>query len=535
MRVWAVAVAIVGLLATNIAVVASGIVQGEVAAAPAYVPFDALGYVGVAIDPPLEQKRSLVQLRARLPDKAAAQLSNRIPKQLDKLLADVHLSYEEDVKPWLGSEVAGFAVATEDEPAFAVLFEATDGAAAQAAAQTALSEEFGAVKQANHRGVSYARSGEGAYRLLDDFLVIGHPAAVRGAIDASIDGGIDGNARYSSLTDALAHDRLATYWFDTPAVLEALGPAGENVRGQLAMFQSPPLFASDQPTAGALLVTGDSLVMETVTAKDTASPRAVPQDAALLGKLPADSWVAVVVPDVAVTIESALGVFTAYSAPTQGSRHEPDPLAEMDREFARETGLSLREDVLAWMRDGAFFVAGEPLEQLYGGAVITSDDPAATQRLADRLGELAAEQQAPVQPVEVNGLRGFTVQDPVSPGKATVLAGDRMTVTVGGPEADPAAVDAAAAGTGATLAGTAQFDQAADALGPGYAPVFYVDAPRALATVESLFDSIFPPGGSVTAETEADAMFAALSHVVVGTRDDGDRVMQRLVISAAVR
>ena len=71
------------------------------------VPDDATVYVTVFIDPPLTQKLALVNLAKKFPQGETEQSrDDRINQEMDKALKDSGLSFKDDVRPWLGSQVS---------------------------------------------------------------------------------------------------------------------------------------------------------------------------------------------------------------------------------------------------------------------------------------------------------------------------------------------------------------------------------------------------------------------------------------------
>lgn len=527
MRVWLIVVGIVAVLGGGATLIAMQL-AGDDAGAAAVVPKQSLAYVHVTLDPSLSQKRALASLTERLPDDAKEQLEKSVPKLLDEALDEAKLDYEQDIKPWLGGEAALFVTeVTPDDPNGGVLLETTDAEATLEVMRRTVEEELGAPEEQTHREVTYwvlppaddapPDEPEASYAVVGDFLVIGTTGAVEGTIDASIDGGIDGTASYTELTGLLTEDRLATYWADTPKLFDAmLQDAPKSVSQQ---FATSPLFNQQAPSAGAVVAAEDSVVFESASLKpeEAGLLQSTPQDAGLMASLPEQTWFSLVIPGVGKNITSFMD-----SLP-----EEMDP-EQAEQQFQQETGLDLREDVLSWMEDGALFVSGDSVPQLGGALIIESNDAEATTSFLQRLVDSGLDQGVGVRPTSAGGLEGFELADDSIPMRVAAVAGERLVLAVDSPEvAEEDSALAGATGDGPTLAENDAFTQATAALGDDYAPAFFLDIGAATQVAKSAFgESSVPPEF-----TEAEPYLNSFSSVISGMHDDGEHLLQRLVVS----
>ena len=98
------------------------------------VPSDASVYATVYLDPALGQKLALRDLVHRFPaTDTSAEIDQRLSRFFDQGLQVTNLSFQSDIRPWVGSQ-AGVVVrigATSTD--FALLVASKDDAAAQAA------------------------------------------------------------------------------------------------------------------------------------------------------------------------------------------------------------------------------------------------------------------------------------------------------------------------------------------------------------------------------------------------------------------
>lgn len=527
MKVWLIVVAIVAVLGGGATLVAMRL-AGDDPGAAALVPTDALVYGHVTLDPALGQKRALASLIDRLPAEAKDELEKSVPKLLDDALKDVDLDYERDIKPWLGGEAAIFFTGVSaDEPNGAVLLETTDAEATLEVVRRTVEEEAGTPEEQTHAGVAYwvipkekdAPPGEpeASYAVVGQFLVAGTTDGVKATIDASTEGGIEGNESYTELTGLLTADRLATYWADTPKLFDTfLEDAPKEMTEQ---FATSPLFNQQTASAGALVATEDSIVFESASAKPEEAGlfQTMPQDPALMGSLPQDTWLSLVIPGVGKNATTFL----------ESLPDDIDP-KQVEQEFQKATGLDLRDDVLSWMEDGALFVSGDAIQQLGGALIIESNDAEATTSFLQRLVDSGLDQGLGVRPTTAGGLEGFELADASVPVRVSAVAGDRLVLAVDSPEvSEEDSALAGATGEGATLSENDAFAKATAALGDDYAPVFFLD----IGGVTRVAKSAYGASSAPPEFTKAEPYINVFSSVIAGGDDDGEHLLQRLVIS----
>jgi hypothetical protein len=232
----------------------------------------------------------------------------------------------------------------------------------------------------------------------------------------------------------------------------------------------------------------------------------------LLNDLPRDSWFAFGISGVGNLFSTMLESMAEGSAP------EAD-LEFFEEQFASETGLDLRDDVLGWMKDAGVFVEGTTMFEIQGGVVIESGAPERSSEAIDVLGEYIAAQGVPVTPAEIEGVEGFSVQQEGMPQPVYVLGGDRVVIAYGRD-----ATERAISGT-ETLDDSEAFRRASDALGDDFTPSFFLDMGAVIDLVEGLGAT-----QDVTYQEDVKPWVDPLSHVVYGTKLDGDIIVGKLVI-----
>lgn len=268
-----------------------------------YVPGNAEGFATVALAPSVEQQAKLLALSTRLPDDVHADKADEVVgKMINDLVKDEGLTYDADIKPWLGSEAA-----------VALLRPVDDAKVPLAVGYFKVEDEAKAKATLDKKNVEPA-----TYRFLKNYLVIidksefdAHDGAkALDTIEAlTKDGGDKANSlqnadRYKKSLDSLHGEHLALGWFDVPALLETSDVKEEAA----ASFSGAGAYVDKFNKIGAiateLYATTDSIVTQIVT--ENPIPDSEKTTAAnLLKGLPADTLLAVDVADVSSIVTDA--------------------------------------------------------------------------------------------------------------------------------------------------------------------------------------------------------------------------------------
>jgi hypothetical protein len=188
------------------------------------VPGDSTAYVTIYLDPALKQKLNLRGLVKKFPDLAdSAALDRRINELLDQALNDAGLTAQ-DIRPWLGSQIAFVVQLDANKPHVAVLVASKDDGKAQAALTKIRTGEEGSQdtwKDEDHGGVSVSvasKRGEpdGAYAIIEHTVLIGDVEAVEAVIDTSQGktSSIQDSDRFAKAVSSLPEERLALAYVD---------------------------------------------------------------------------------------------------------------------------------------------------------------------------------------------------------------------------------------------------------------------------------------------------------------------------------
>ena len=496
------------------------------------VPADAAIYGNIFLDPSMNQKRAIEDLLEKFPEAPNAdEARNKLVDLLDEGLAEIDMNFDDDIDPWLGNQIAGWIQLPEDfdgvptdsplegdDPPAAFMIASDDDEAALQFVEEASASSDEELTDKSHEGTSYMLNEPdgAAVGLVDGFLVIGTEAGFKAVVDVSGgDDNLSDSETFTDATDDLTEDRLATFYFDGGAFAEALeesgAPPGALEFGSFGMFGG-----SLSPTAGALFVQSDKVVFESTTMPGDEDGEELPEISdGLLPDVPGDSWGAFGIPDLGTTLEELYD--TLIEAFAQGGM-SPE---QLDSQFESQTGLNLREDLLSWMGDAGLFVGGTDPLAVGGGLVIESTDPATSSATVDRLAGLLLQQGIPTEPLSAGGVEGFTVEIP-EPGvteRVVVLAGDRVVIAYG----EDAAVDALESSN--PLSESEAFQTATEGLGDDFTAAGYFDVDAMQELAEAAGAGQFPEY-----EEDVKPWLDPFTYVTFGSREDGGRLVQRLVI-----
>lgn len=445
------------------------------------VPDDAIGYFNVFLSPSNSQKRALEDLIAKTPFESPEEAIKKFTDLIDEGLKEQGCSFEEDFDPWLGKQVAGFLTEAGDDGQGAILVSADDEDAAMAALEKCAGEEFEEAEQKTYEGTEYRFQDDGAVGTVEGHLVVGTEGAFKQVVDTAAGGdSLEGSDKFEDALEPLTSDRLGVFYLDIKALLDQLEETGEADPAEVAAAESFYGIASDRPLSAALSVRSDAIVFEFATGLPEGQEAAETAEEAtasdLLGELPGGSWGAVAIGSFGDYLDRILDLSEQFGA---GDR------ALLEAQFEEETGLSLSEDVLAWMGDLGIFVQGTTPLTLSGGVVIETEDVAAAQSAVDTVADLAAQEGAPVKPLRLPGAEGFYIQAPDQPQPINVVVGNDRLVVAYGNVATEQALEA-----DVTLAEESDtFAAAAEALGEDFAMAGFFDADPIQSLVE---ESVLP-------------------------------------------
>jgi hypothetical protein len=441
----------------------------------------------------------------------------QIQKWLDQSGKDDHVTYKDDIEPWLGDRAGAALTALkgQNDPDFVVVISSTDDAKANALIDKSVKD---AVKR-TYKDVEYRfdRKDSSAAAVFDNNLVIGSEPGLKSAIDTSKGG--DSLAESNGLETVrakVAEDRIGLFYLDVQSLFRLAGQsAGGSSPETGALLQS--FSASAPKTIGAAFqAQGDALRIDAVTLGTPKSASAGGSGADIVQALPSDAWLALGISNVGDRLNQVLDTVGNAGGITGAG------LQAGLGQLQKATGLDLRKDVLSWMGDAGIFVTGTTPSDLGGALVVKTSDPAKTKRFLGVVRKLAeADGSAKISDLSAQGVDdGFSLKTSSAPRIDVALAGDKLIVAVGGSALKQAIAP------DQPLSSSPAFTDAAGKLGGGLRPAFFLDLPRVFGLAEAAF------GSSSADYQKAKPYLDAFGAVVAGAKDEGDGVSRsRFVVT----
>ncbi len=468
------------------------------------------------------------------------------------------LTYSHDIAPWLGPNAGIFLSSLSSTPSGtdeleqlltqvlqsgsssspsawpfgttgvqgAIVLDTRDGAKAS----SFISDEaqHAGAHAASYRGVAYqATSGGDAFGIVDRLAVLGTVTGLHSVIDTSLGGpSLAHAADYSKLLASAPSGVLANV-YSNPAESgagsaagsskSAAGAGASSVAGGASGSGTPSLdglvgLLSGERTANVSLVPSPSSIALDVdslasTSGTTSSggllaSAAGPEGAQTLSELPGESWLAVGLGNVGVTlggdvqalhslaslITSLGGAGASAESSTSGFNIKGvlegvlTPLSALS-----SPGAQTQHDFLSWMSSAGLFASGTGIVNLRGGIVLGSKDPSLSKTAIAKLGAALTKSGGSVQSVSIPGtdaaisarVNGLPVELDIANGRAS----DGQTKFVIG-LGEASVRDAL--NPSSTLSSAASWSAAASALGEGTRPSVIVEFAPLLSLLEGV-------------------------------------------------
>jgi hypothetical protein len=302
--------------------------------AAALVPSTALAYIDVAVNPSDSQKSDIDGILGKFPKASKKNFDGLKDDLLTKAVQNLGLNYQQDVKPWLGDELAVAVMPNTPNPSPVGLIKSKDDVRATAALEKAAkSPDFDATyKLINGYAVVVQKKDAG---LLD--------TVARQAGDKS--GSLGSQDKFTKVVDKLSSDRLVTAWADGHSLL-ALAKA--QLKSQAGKARVDLSGLPDIGAAAADLHAVDSGAVISGLVETPGSTGG--GEMTITNNLPSDTLGAVSLWNLGGAFDSVLGAVL-----------KSNPLASTDLQKAQQTiGLDIRQDILSWMHGEAVIAAGPP-------------------------------------------------------------------------------------------------------------------------------------------------------------------------------
>ena len=352
--------------------------QPPAAQAARLVPADALAYVHVSTDREREAVRRTGELLRRFP--ALSRARDALLGQLTAL--GPGLSFERDVRPWLGAEAA-IALLDARGPTATPLAVVAVGDRRRARAFFARSAARPVASSYN--GTPLTTYGTLTTAFVGDFLVAGPPAAVRASLDARSAGGraLDQAAAYRRATRGMPAGRGLDAYLPAAGVDRVLAAQPGLLGAAGSVLRQPGLRA----TALALSPDDEGARVWVHSVRDPAAPGPPPRSfqPRLAGDIPEDALAYLGTTGLDRSAARVLGALAGNAAPALSA------LAARTDAEARRSGVDLRRTLLPLFRgEVAVWLKAASPAPLLTVVAATDDERATRQALAQLQASLAA-------------------------------------------------------------------------------------------------------------------------------------------------
>jgi len=475
--------------------------------APASSPF----YIEAAIRPEGDLKANLDALVKKFAP--GQDLGKRIDEALQGS-SDGKVDYKRDIKPLLG-ERAGFVVTglpagEGDDLDAAGIIETTD---ADKALATLRKDADGKIEDRSHGGVDYLFDAADtlAAGIVDETLIVGTDPAFKAIVDASKGDGLDTNAEYTKVVDAVDDDALGFVYGDVRRALELVQRAQGSADAQ--QFEGAREFLDRRGLktfAAGLAITDTSVKIRAAGGmKDDGQGDAA---AETLAALPSGSWAGLGLGDLGKSLSDGLDSLKALSGPGLDLQSGLDQLEQ-------QSGVDVQKDLISWMGQSGLFVRGTSLTDIGGALVVQSKDAAATKAALAKARTIVAGADLPARDLTGKGIDdGFSIRFGNLPVELfAALAGERFVLAVNREALDEAINPAK------KLEDDDAFKSAADLLGDGLKPTFFLDFPKVSGLIAAA-------AGNDPDYATAKPYLDKLTTIVAGSKREGDLEVQTLAV-----
>ena len=466
------------------------------------VPPQALVYAEATVRPEGDQRDELeTQLSAVL---GVDDVGAEIREQVDSLLADTNLTYEQDVQPWLGDRAGLYLLNLTDESDGAFVVPTTDEAAAQAALDK-VAESEGVSEEQTTDGVPYVvTEDDSALGIVGDFAVLGSERGFDEVLATSRGESLAESDAFAEATGDLGDNGLVTAYADPAGVLSALvgarvisGAQSDEIADSLAgVFEGPGVLTAGADDAGffaELASEGGDLVGGGTN---------------LIERVPDDAWLAFGLANAGSVVGPAL----------VGALSSNDVLGGVLERIQTQEGVDLGS-FAASVGDVAGWFGGPNVLAARGALLFESGDEAVATELLDGLGSaFSADPAVKVTPGEVEG-EAFSAGPADVPVEFPFVLRDGLLVAGLGEQSIEQAYQPET-----SLADSDAYEAAEEALGDGFDVGLLIDFQTLVGFFEGLNTEDEPDLNSALPYMARLDVFAA------GARDDDGSTTLRFIL-----
>jgi len=476
--------------------------------APASSPF----YLEAAIRPEGDLKADLDALVKKFAP------GQDVGKLIDDALqgsSDDKVDYKRDIKPLLGERagfvITGLSAGAGDDLDGAGIIQTTD---ADKALATLRKDADGKIEDRSYDGVDYLfdSADELAAGIVADTLIVGTDPAFKAIVDASKGEGLDTNAAYAKVVDAVDEDALGYVYGDVRRAFDlaertAQGSANaqqfEGVR-ELLNRQGLKTFAA------SLAVTDTSVKIRAAAGTKDDGQGDAPAET--LAALPAGSWAALGLGDLGKSLSDGLDSLKGLAGPGVNVQSGLDQLEQ-------QSGIDVQKDLISWLGQTGLFVRGTSLTDIGGALVVQSKDPTATKTALAKARTLAAGAELMAQDLTGKGIDdGFSIRFGNLPVEIfAALAGERFVLAVNRPALDEAINPAK------KLEDDDAYKAATDLLGDGLKPSFFVDFPKVSGLINTF-------AGNEPGYAQVKPYLDKITTIAAGSKRENDLQVQTFAV-----
>lgn len=378
------------------------------------LPSNTVAYMRIDLDPSASQKVNAVRLLRRVPEFEEATGISSDTDDLRELMfnamvedSDCDLSYEDDIKPWIGDRAGLAAVPVDDRLVTVAAIQVSDQQAAENAVD-AIKEcgvSASALEGASAGQVDVVSGGAGGLMSSSDvvdsaddsvdvdfvgdyMLIADDPEALPGIVSDAESSPLSDSGQFQADMDALDGEGFASYWVDVDGFREAAESSGGVAPGEFGLEGAHTTF-------GAIRAGSDNIefVMQTTSDTDISADVDNP-----ISELPDTTLMAASASGGAELVDNHWDDVQTLVESFGGS----DAYAEMLSTVETETSLRLPDDLRTILGDNITLamdstgltpvnLESEDPADFYFGARLTTD-PAAIQDVVDRInGKLDSE------------------------------------------------------------------------------------------------------------------------------------------------
>ncbi|MGH2429561.1 MAG: DUF3352 domain-containing protein [Candidatus Limnocylindria bacterium] len=465
--------------------------------AASLAPADTAVYVNVYLQPSAAQQMNLSSLIGRLPGFAdTATLDEKIDQLVQNLLADSGIDYLEEIKPWLGNQVAIAAVPGADDVLDAdvvLLLAVKDRPAAEAALEDVSAANALVFETRAYGGVDLQVAESTTYAFVEEMLVVSDAAVpVEATIDVAAGApSLADEENFRRATTSLPADHLASVFVDLAGVAEATGGAAELQGYSVA---SAVLVAE----AEGLRLSGSAPFDAAAPGSPAALPPESSEPAVLVEWMPAGTQAGLVIFDLRQVLEDA----EAAVAVTPEAAEVMSALDTIRAVAALGLGIDLDVDILPLLdHEVALAFGGIDGDLPSGQLLLRPTEAAASEEAIGRVLARLEETGASVR-TEDGGAAEITVVSLDGLGEIALATIEGIIVFGIGADDVQAALEAH--DSGATLAASDAYRRAFDLAGTRAGNELFVNVP-AVADALGASDDLSPDGRDILQQIEAFA------------------------------